>query len=75
MATSSINFRFGRIIVLLKRLTNSKAETAEVLFMEAQDLLPKSLCDSLFELIQHPAKYEDDTEFLDEIILELKSEL
>ena len=75
MATSSINFRFGRIVVLLKRLSNSEAETAEVLFMEAQEILPKSLSDKLFELIQHPVKYEDDVEFLDEIILELKSEL
>jgi len=75
MATRSINFRFGRIVVLLRRLTNSRAETAEVLFMEAQEILPKSLCDNLFELIQHPAKYEDDIEFLDDIILELKSEL
>ena len=75
MATKSLNFRFGRIVVLLKRLTNSQAETAHVLFMEAQGLLPQSLCDRLFELIEHPSKYEDDTEFLDDIILELKAEL
>lgn len=73
MATSKIHFGFGRIIVLLKRLVNSDLETFESLFMEAEPLLPHHLARQLNCLLQNPATYEEDTEFLDEIIQELKA--
>lgn len=73
MATSKIHFGFGRIIVLLKRLVNSDLETFESLYMEAHPMLPSHLSRQLNCLLQNPASYEEDTEFLGEIIQELKN--
>lgn len=75
MATTSINFRFGRIIVLLRKLTRSTAETSEVLYLEASSILPTALSKKISTLLDNPIKYEEDFEFLDEIIQDLKAEL
>lgn len=70
-----INFKFGRIIALMQRLTHSNSADAEYLYIEVKDILPEPLSNQIFELISNPFDYEDDYEFLDEIIQGLKSEL
>lgn len=70
-----INFKFGRIISLLQRLTHSNSANPEYLYMEVRDRLPEPLTDQLFELISNPVNYEDDDQFLNEIIQGLRAEL
>lgn len=70
-----INFKFGRIISLMQRITHSDSANAEYLYTEIKDRLPDSLSDQLFDLINDPIDYEENDLFLDEIIQGLKAEL
>ena len=73
MSSRTIHFGFGRIIVLLKRLNHSSLENFELLYYESRDMLPSHLITQLDKLVKSPSLYEDDFEFLEEIIQDLKA--
>ena len=63
------------IIHLLQRLTHSNSTNLEQLYYESRDLLSPLLAADLLTLCSNPARYDDDQDFLEDIIQELKAEL
>lgn len=72
---SGRNYKFKKIISLLQQLTHSNSVDAEILYSESKGLLSFSLDERLFEVISNPAKFEEEDEFLNDIIRDLKDEI
>lgn len=69
------SYLLTEVINLLQRLTHSSSRNLEQLYLESRDLVSPLLANDLLDLCSNTARYEDDNEFLDEIIQELKAEL
>ena len=69
------SYLLTEVINLLQRLTHSSSRNLEQLYLESRDLVSPLLANDLLDLCSNTARYEDDIEFLDEIIQELKAEL
>ena len=72
---SVLNYKLRKILCLLQHLTHVDSLDGVALYLEAKDLLSESLANRIFELTCNPAKFEDDDDFLDGIIQDLKNEV
>ena len=66
------DYKLRKVICLLQRLTSSSSLDWETLFLESSDLVSPELAHKLLVLCEHPHRYADDNEFLDDIIEELQ---
>lgn len=69
------NYLLSEVISLLQRLTQSNSRNLEYLYLESRDIVSPLLANDLLNLCSNTARYAEDTEFLNDIIQELKLEL